>query len=203
MTKQNIVERPDGTYTTEYAKARHSILKWRHDNKEHIAEYNREYQRKLRKDPVKYHELTMRIATSAYLRGKWKNSYKVTSALGMDRAQLAAKNNMTEQEFSEMLKTHELDHIVSASWFNTPKTIHLKPYMYRHYNLQFLPKESNRSKHNYVDEKDPRVQLVITQLELEYYNSINYYDKDSISKINELSNKAIKLKTLIRKKYKN
>jgi hypothetical protein len=195
------VTRPEGTYTPEYAKCRKSILRWRQDNKEHIAEYNREYQRKLRKDPVKYQELCMRVSTSAYLRGKWKNSFKVVSALGMDRKQLASKFNMTEEEFKNTLKTHELDHIISASWFNTPKTIHLKPFMYRHYNLQLLPKGSNRTKHNYVDENDVRVQLVITQLELEHANSLNFYDKESIDKINYLSNKAVKLRTQVRKKY--
>lgn len=200
--KTNNVERPTGTYTEEYNKKRTNILKWRKNNPEYVTTYNREYQRKLRQDPVKYEELKMRVNARSYLQGDWGVSYKASSSLGMTRAQLAQKYNMTEDEFISMVNKNELDHIVSASWFNNDKNIHLKPYMYRHYNLQFLPKKINRSKHKYVDESDIRVQFVITQLELDYYNGMNYYDKDCMSKIAELSSKAVRLKTKIDKMYK-
>jgi len=202
MTNQNTIERPTGTYSPEYTKNRKGILKWRKNNPEYVTKYNREYQRKLRKDPVKYEELKMRINTRKYLQGAWNVSYKASSALGMTRQQLADKYEMTEQEFKDMVKTHELDHILCSSWFDNEDNKHLKPFMYRHYNLQFVERKCNRTKHNYVDTDDLRVQLVIVQLELEYYNSINQYDKTSISMIESLSNKAIKLRTKIKKMYK-
>jgi hypothetical protein len=101
-----------------------------------------------------------------------------------------------------MISTHELDHIISARWFDNEKNKHLKPFMYRHYNIQFVPKKCNRTKHKYVDENDLRVQYVITQLELEFYNSINQYDKENVSIIDCLSNKAMKLRTKINNMYK-
>ena len=202
MTNQNTIERPAGTYSPEYIKNKKGILKWRNKNPEYVTKYNREYQRKLRQNPVKYEELKMRITTRKYLQGEWNVSYKASSALGMTRQQLAAKYDMTEQQFKDMVKTHELDHILCASWFDNEGNKHLKPFMYRNYNLQFVERKCNRSKHNYVDTDDLRVQLVIVQLELEYYNSINQYDKESISMIESLSNKAIKLRTKIKKMYK-
>lgn len=202
MTNQNTIERPSGTYSPEYIKNKKGILKWRNKNPEYVTKYNREYQRKLRQNPVKYEELKMRITTRKYLQGAWNVSYKASSALGMTRQQLAAKYDMTEQQFKDMVKTRELDHILCSSWFDNEGNKHLKPFMYRHYNLQFVKMTSNRSKHNYVDTEDLRVQLVIVQLELEYYNSTNQYDKESISMIESLSNKAIKLRTKIKKMYK-
>lgn len=202
MTNQNTIERPSGTYSPEYQKNKNGILKWRKNNPDYVTKYNREYQRKLRQNPVKYEELKMRITTRKYLQGAWNVSYKASSALGMTRQQLAAKYDMTEQEFKDMVKTHELDHILCSSWFDNEENNHLKPFMYRHYNLQFVERKCNRSKHNYVDTEDLRVQLVIVQLELEYYNSINQYDKESINMIESLSNKAIKLRTKIKKIYK-
>lgn len=201
MTTSNIIERSEDTLSKSYLKCRKNILRWRANNKEHLAKYNREYQRKLRADPVRMQELTMRVNTRAYLGGLWKNSYKVISAIGMDRAQLAAKHNMNEEQLKEMLKTHEIDHIVSTSWFNKPDHKHLKPYMYRHYNIQFVPKSTNRTKHSYVDENDPRIQLVITQLELDYQNSKNQYTKSDMEKVAVLANKASKLRTKIKNKY--
>ena len=202
MTKSNIVERPEGTYSKSYIRNKSGILKWQENNPEYITEYNREYQRKLRKDPVRYEEQKMRVNTRAYLNGRWKTSYKASSALGMTRQQLADKYDMTEDEFKIMVDTHELDHIISARWFDDEKNKHLKPYMYRHYNLQFLRKKSNRNKHKYVDDNDIRVQLVVAQLELDYCNSKNQYDTEGMAMIAYLSNKAIKLRTKIRKMYK-
>jgi hypothetical protein len=101
MTNNNIVERPESTLSPEYAKAKHTIKKWRAENKDYVVEYNREYQRKLRQDPVKYEEMRMRISLRSYLRGSWKVSYKMQSFLGMTRNQLAQKYAMTEAEFSE------------------------------------------------------------------------------------------------------
>jgi hypothetical protein len=201
MTNQNIIERPTGTYSPEYIRNRNGILKWRKNNPEYVTKYNREYQRNLRKDPVKYEELKMRVVTRKYLQGAWNVSYKASSALGMTRQQLAAKYDMTEQQFKDMVVTNELDHILCSSWFDNEDNKHLKPFMYRHYNLQFVERKCNRTKHNYVDTDDLRIQLVIVQLELEYYNSINQYDKQSISMIESLSNKAIKLRTKIKKMY--
>jgi hypothetical protein len=201
MTNQNIIERPTGTYSPEYIRNRKGILKWRKNNPEYVTKYNREYQRNLRKDPVKYEELKMRVTTRRYLQGAWNVSYKASSALGMTRQQLADKYDMTEQQFKDMVVTHELDHILCSSWFDNEDNKHLKPFMYRHYNLQFVERKCNRTKHNYVDTNDLRIQLVIVQLELEYYNSINQYDKQSISMIESLSNKAIKLRTKIKKMY--
>ena len=201
MTNQNIIERPTGTYSPEYIRNRKGILKWRKNNPEYVTKYNREYQRNLRKDPVKYEELKIRVTTRRYLQGAWNVSYKASSALGMTRQQLADKYDMTEQQFKDMVVTHELDHILCSSWFDNEDNKHLKPFMYRHYNLQFVERKCNRTKHNYVDTNDLRIQLVIVQLELEYYNSINQYDKQSISMIESLSNKAIKLRTKIKKMY--
>ena len=202
MTNSNIIERPTGTYSQNYARYKGAILQWRQDNPEYITEYNRQYQRNLRKDPVKYEELKMRINTRSYLQNKWKTSYKASSAIGMTRSEMANKYKMTEPEFIAMVATHEIDHIVSNSWFNIEKNKHLKPFMYRHYNLQFIPKKSNRTKHNYIDENDLRVQLVITQLELDFYNSTTMYDKKSMAMIQYLSNKASKLRTKVNKIYK-
>lgn len=202
MTNQNTIERPTGTYSENYIKQKKAIMIWREKNPEYVTKYNREYQRKLRKDPIKYEELRMRINCRSYLHGRWNVSYKASSALGMTRQQLADKYKMTEQEFKDMVKTHELDHIVSNTWFNDPDNIHLKPYMYRHYNLQFIPKSSNRSKHSYVDTDDLRVQLVVAQLELDYHSSKNQFDKQSLSKIDFYSKKAKALKTKIKNMYK-
>lgn len=202
MTNQNIIERPAGTYSPEYQKNRKGILKWRKNNPDYVTKYNREYQRKLRKDPVKYEELKMRINTRKYLQGAWKTSYKASSALGMNREEMAAKYNMTAQQFKDMLATHELDHIVSNSWFNHKNNIHLKPFMNRHYNLQFIPKSSNRTKHNYVDDTDLRVQLVIAKLEVDFHSSKNIYNKESICNIEYYSKKASKLQTKIKNMYR-
>lgn len=202
MTKSNIVERPTGTYSQNYSRYKGAILQWRQDNPEYVTEYNREYQRKLRKDPVKYEELKMRINTRSYLQNKWKTSYKASSAIGMTRSEMANKYKMTEPEFIDMVAAHEIDHIVSNTWFNIEKNKHLKPFMYRHYNLQFIPKKSNRTKHSYIDENDLRVQFVIAQLELDFYNSITVYDKKSMAMIQHLSKKASKLRTKLNKIYK-
>jgi hypothetical protein len=202
MTNQNTIERPAGTYSENYIKQKKAIMNWREKNPEYVTKYNREYQRKLRKDPIKYEELRMRINCRSYLYGRWKTSYKASSALGMTREEMARKYNMTVEEFKNMVISHELDHIVSNSWFNDIDNIHLKPYMYRHYNLQFIPKSTNRKKHKYVDETDLRVQLVIAQLELDYHNSKNMYDKKSLSKIDLYSKKAKALKTKIKNMYK-
>ena len=202
MTNQNTIERPIGTYSQEYIKNRKGILKWRKNNPDYVTKYNREYQRKLRKDPVKYEELKMRINTRKYLQGAWKTSYKASSALGMTREEMAVKYNMTAQQFKDMLATHELDHIVSNTWFNDTNNVHLKPFMYRHYNLQFIPKSSNRTKHNYVDETDLRVQLVIAQLEVDFHSSKNQYNKESVKNIEYHAKKASKLQTKIKNMYK-
>lgn len=202
MTNQNIIERPTGTYSIEYQKNRKGILKWRKNNPEYVTKYNREYQRKLRKDPVKYEELKMRINTRKYLQGTWKTSYKVSSALGMTREEMTVKYNMTAQQFNDMLATHELDHILCNTWFNTPANAYLKPFMYRHYNLQFIPKSSNRTKHNYVDDTDLRVQLVIAKLEVDYHSSKNQYNKESMKNIEYHAKKASKLQTKIKNLYK-
>ena len=201
-TLKSIVERPEGTYSIAYYKSKDRINAWRSNNKEYITKYNREYQRKLRKDPVKYNELKMRIMMRRYLGSELKNSFKTSSAIGMTREQLALSYDMTEKQFVEMLKTHEIDHIVSASWFNDPKNIHLKPFMYRYYNLQFIPEKTNRNKHKFVDMNDLRVQLVIAMLELDYHNSINKYNAESFYIIQKLSKKAKLLQTKIGKIYK-
>jgi hypothetical protein len=202
MTKTNIVERPENTLSPEYAKVKHNIKKWREDHKEYVTEYNREYQRKLRQDPVKYEEMRMRISLRSYLRGSWKVSYKMQSFLGMTRNQLAQKYAMTEAEFSKYISQNECDHIIPASWFNDQKNIHLKPYMYRHYNLQIVPKHSNRTKHSWVDEEDIRVKLVKARMELDHENATNDYSKDKMLKIKALAKKAINLENEIYRKYK-
>lgn len=197
------IERPEGTLDKEYARCKKNIMRWRKNNKEYIKEYNREYQRKLRSDPVKYQEISMRIATGSYLRGTWKNSYKVTSAMGMSRQQVASKHNMTENELINMLKTHEIDHIIPASWFNHSENIHLKPFQWRHYNIQFVKKQTNRTKHNYVDENDIRIKLVITLLKLDYHQSKNQYEKADVKMINQLADEANRLQTKIKNTYNN
>ena len=179
------------------------IYDWRNNNKQYVTDYNRMYQRKLRKDPVKYNELRMRILIRTYLSGKIKNSFKTISAIGMTREQIAADNGMSVDQFIEMLKTHEIDHIISSHWFNKPENIHLKPYMYKHYNLQFIKREKNRHKHKFVDETDLRVRLVLTQLELDYHNSNNKYSEESFEKITKLSKLAKTLQLKVRRKYKN
>jgi hypothetical protein len=196
------ITRPEDSYAQSYIDHKTYILKWRKNNKEKLKQYNREYQRRLRQDPTKYLELTMRINTRAYLFGKWKTCYKVVSAIGMTREQLASKHNMTEEQLIELLKTHEIDHIISASWFNNDVNKHLKPYMYRHYNIQFIPRGTNRKKHKYVDENDIRVQLVKTLLEMDYYHSQNIYDSEIMKKITSLARKANTLKNRIKKMYK-
>jgi hypothetical protein len=202
-TQKSIVKRPEDTYSASYKMCKNSIIEWRINNKEYVTQYNREYQRKLRQDPIKYNELKMRVMISRYLRGQSKNSFKVSSAMGMTREQLATNNNMTEAELINLLKTHEIDHIVSASWFNDSKNIHLKPYMYRAYNLQIVERKTNRNKHNFIDLTDLRVQLVITQLELDYENSVNKYTSESFDVIAELARKAKTLQTKVQNKFKN
>jgi hypothetical protein len=201
MTKNIIpdeIERPLASFSPNYLSQKKKILKWRADNKEYVTTYNREYQRKLRQDPVKYQEMRMRVELRAYLVGKWKRSYKIVSALGLDRIQFAQKYNTDEAGLKELLKTVEIDHIIPATWFHDAKNTHLKPFQYRHYNMQLVQKKSNRSKHSWIDENDPRVKYVITKMELDYANSNNSYNKASIARIEELSAEAYRLEKIIK-----
>lgn len=192
------IERPLTSFSPYYLSQKKSIIQWRKDNKEWVTNYNREYQRKLRQDPVKYQEMKMRVELRAYLVGKWKRSYKVESALGLTRAQFANKYNTDELGLKELLKTVEIDHIMPATWFHDAKHAHLKPYQYRHYNMQLVPRGSNRSKHSWVDETDPRVKYVICKMELDNANSNNTYNKASVARIEELSAEAYKLERIMK-----
>ncbi len=194
------IERPEGTYSQEYLKQKTKILKWRADNKEWVTNYNREYQRKLRQDPVKYQEMRMRVELRAYLVGKWKQSYKIVSALGLTRLQFAQKYNTDEAGLKELLKTYEVDHILPATWFHDVKNAHLKPYQYRHENIQLVKKLANRSKHSWTDSDDPRVKLVKTKLELYHANASNDYSKNKIAEVERLSAEAYKLERLLKNK---
>lgn len=191
--KSTVVERPEGTFSKNYLTYKTYIKRWRDQNKEYVRKYNRDYQRKLRKDPVKYQETYMRISLRKYLLGDFKHSYKFVTCLGMSREELINKLNMTADQFSEMMVTHEIDHIIPSKWFNDPKNIHLKPYAYRHYNMQFVPKKSNRSKHCWIDENDPRIQYVMTRMKLDYMNSQNNCEKTFVSEIARLSKEANRL----------
>lgn len=195
MTTVNtsIVERPEGTLSASYIRSKNSIKRWRENNKEYLRKYNREYQRQLRKDPVKCQETYMRIHLRKYLTGGYINSYKIITSLGMTREELLQKLNITRQQFLDMLETHEVDHIIPYKWFNDPKNIHLKPYAYRHYNMQFVPKKSNRSKHCWIDEEDSRIQYVITRMKLDYMNTLDRCDKEFLTENSMLSKKAHRL----------
>ncbi len=198
---KEIIERPEGTLSESYLKYRKYIKMWRANNKEYVRNYNCQYQKKLRQDPIKFEELKMRIGLRAYLTGRWKVSYKFQSNIGMNRQELAKKYNMTEDEFILFVKSHECDHIIPASWFNNPDRTHLKPFMYRHYNLQIVPKRSNRMKHSWLDEEDCRVKLVLTLLKLDYESSKNKYDAQSSIIIKKLAREANNLKTKVKKLY--
>lgn len=191
--KSIVVERPEGTFSKNYLIYKAYIKRWRDENKEYVRKYNRDYQRKLRKDPVKYQETYMRIGLRKYLLGDFKHSYKFITCLGMSREELVNKLNMTSDQFAEMMVTHEIDHIIPSKWFSDPKNIHLKPYAYRHYNMQFVPKKSNRSKHCWIDETDPRIQYVMTRMKLDYMNSQNNCEKTFVSEIARLSKEANRL----------
>lgn len=192
------IERPLTSFSPNYLSQKKKILKWRADNKEYVTNYNMEYQRKLRQDPVKYQEMRMRVELRAYLVGKWKRSYKIESALGLTRTQFANKYNTDDAGLKELLRTVEIDHIMPATWFHDPKNAHLKPYQYRHYNMQLVQKKSNRSKHSWIDETDPRVKYVICKMELDHANSNNSYNKASIARIETLSAEAYRLEKIIK-----
>lgn len=202
MTTKTIIERPEGTHSKSYTRYKSYIIDWRKKNKEYVVEYNKLYQRKLRKDPVKYNELRMRIIIRNYLTGRSKNSFKSISAIGMTRSEIAAYNGMTEAQLMQHIKNCEIDHIISSNWFNNEKNIHLKPFMYKYYNLQFVERLTNRQKHKFVDENDIRVQLVLTRLQLDYYSSINKYNEESYEKIASLSKLAKSLQRRVQNKYK-
>jgi hypothetical protein len=194
------IERPEHTLSERYRNSKAGIYLWRSKNKERVKEYNREYQRKRRADPVMYAEIRNRTELRAYLTGRWVTSYKTITQLGATREQIAHKVGLTEKELINSLKTHEIDHILSKKWFDDKAHEHLRPFMYRHYNLQFVPKEKNRSKHCWVDESDPRVQKVIALLELEYTLSQDKFDSKQVRKLNS---RISKLELLIKRAQNN
>lgn len=183
----NKVERPEGTLSDSYKRYAPYIKQWRSNNKDYVKQYNREYQRKMRKDPIKYGEARMRIALRAYLLGQWKYSAMVVSSLGMTKEQFFVNMNTTEEEFKKLLKTHEIDHIVPASWFNKPENKHLKPFAYKYYNIQIVEKKSNRNKHCWIDENEIRTKCVINRMKLDYMYMNTDYSEDSAKKMKALS----------------
>ena len=201
MTTATNIERPESTLSTSYKTHKGYIKEWQKNNKEYIKSYNRDYQRKLRSDPVKFEEIKMRVALRSYLLNRWRHSYKVVSNLGITREQLLATMNMNQKQFNEMMKTHEIDHILSTSWFNKPENKHLKPMAYRHYNIQIVPKKTNRCKHSWVDENDIRFMYVKTRMELDLLSMQNDYSADTVDKISKLSSDVNKLYKKVIKKY--
>jgi hypothetical protein len=202
MKKQNKIQRPKNTNSKRYVEMKSYILKWRQDNEEYVRTYNREYQRELRKDPIKYEELQMRVRLRQYLTAYTKNSYKIASSLGMTRSQMAEKHGMTEPKFIEMVKTNHIDHIISNRWFDKMEMSHLKPFVYRHYNIQFVTSRENQQKHSFVDLDDIRIQSIILQMKMDYAVSKHDYSKQSCEEIEKLSSEFRKMQTVIKHKYK-
>lgn len=200
-TKIESVYRPESTLSKKYVYYKEYIKQWQANNREYVRKYNREYQRKLRNDPVKYEEMRMRLDLRKYLSGDWKQSYKMTSSLGITREQFAARYDIDPNNMKQFLKGKEIDHIISTSWFNKPENIHLKPFCYRHYNVQVVDKTNNRKKHKWVDETDIRVELVKSMLELDYLSSKNDYSIDIMKKIRKLSKHIRTLEKKIIKIY--
>ena len=202
IKNQNTVARPANTYSANYLKNKEGIYAYRAKNKEKIKAYNREYQRKLRADPAKNQMICDRLELRQYLCGRWIVSYKAISKLGMTREQIANKVGLDEAGFKKMLRTHQIDHIISATFFLKEEYAHLRPYCYRHYNLQFVKKKHNQTKLNYVDLEDKRIQYILTLMELEHSFAQNLFDETSNKRRDYLQNKALTLDRAIRRENK-
>ncbi len=182
------IERPESTLNKRYLRERESMLQWRTDNKEWVKNYNREYQRKLRKDPQKMADLNDRTSLRCYLRGFIKKSYKIETKLGLNRDQLCQREGCKDnEEFKIFIKNHEIDHILPGTWFLKEENKHLNPFRCRGYNIQFVPRFANRRKHNWVDETDPRVMLVIAKMQMEHEVLEMVEDGNGHEKIRKLS----------------
>ena len=201
-TKNNYITRPEGTLSKAYAKHKDRIVAWNKAHVEELRVYNREYQRKLRANPDRMEEIRDRAGWRNYINGVWRNAYKFDSKVGMSVEQLMAREGCaTREEWKEFLKTHESDHIISAKWFREPKNAYLKPFAFRHYNIQFIPRGLNRSKHSWIDESDPRIQLIIARMKMDYTMNICANSPENIERIEKLSREIGRYKKAIKKKF--
>lgn len=160
--------RPEGTYTKSYIRCRNSIKRWQMQNAEYIREYNKEYHRNYRKDPLKYQNLVNRIRLRKYLKEPWNKSKEMEELLGMSKVQFAAKHNMTEEELTDILQTHELNCIISFVHIQKPEYAHLLKYLHRHYNLEINKRYSNRPRNKYIDMNEPTIKLALLEMMYEH-----------------------------------
>jgi hypothetical protein len=177
MTK-TMTTRPLNTYSPRYLRSKTNILKYRETHKQEIADYMREYMREYVTRPhyvahkertAVRHYLCKPLLTKAELAKRKKKNYRQSSAigfLGLTRAELAKKYNMSERRFVSYVSGREIDHVLSHSWLakNHPEYL---AYHSRWYNLQFVTESQNASKHSWVDTNSPDVQRILKLMALE------------------------------------
>ena len=169
--------RPLETYNPRYLRNKTQILEYRRTHKAEIAAYMRSYMQSYTKRPAyATHKermiirsyLTSRLPSAAEL-AKRTRSYRRSSAigmLGMTRAELAAKYNMSERKFKSYVSARVVDHIVTRKFLvdNHPEYL---PFFSRWYNLQFVSARENNRKHAWVDTSNPNVQRILGLMEAE------------------------------------
>lgn len=198
------VTRPLGTYSAKYLKNIKNIKAYREANYEAYKTYNREYQRKLRQDPERLAEISMRGSFRDYITGAWKSSFKFESLLGMTRQQLMNREGCKDMaEWKAFLDNNEADHIIPISWFRKDENKHLKVYHWRHYNLQFVSRGVNRTKHSYVDETDIRIKWIAAKMQMDYLTATGKFDKAHLKEVEMLGRSIIQLEKQIKIKFES